>query len=171
MLSASTWERAKADVHVIIDNTLEAVIARHGWDIRSIHRYALGPDPIPYTGDAAEDELKERNVFFSAIMAEELLERLTREAALKRFHEIRNDLILSNIRLVMSIARGRARGDDLDLVDIFQTGVMGLMTAMDRFDAYRGLRFSTFATHWIRQAIGRSRANEGAKRTSSSSCA
>jgi RNA polymerase primary sigma factor len=35
------------------------------------------------------------------------------------------------------------------------------MTAIDSFDAFRGLRFSTFATHWIRQAIGRSQANEG----------
>ncbi|MXZ00864.1 sigma-70 family RNA polymerase sigma factor, partial [Candidatus Poribacteria bacterium] len=101
------------------------------------------------------------NMFFSAIMAEEMLRQMSLETASRRFEAIRNDLILSNIRLVIAIARGRTQGDNLDLVDVFQSGVMGLMTAIDRFDAFRGLRFSTFATHWIRQAIGRSQANEG----------
>ena len=161
LVSASTWEKARTDVHSIIDNTLEDVMARHGWDIRSIHRYALGPDPVPHAGDDTEDELSEMNTFFSAIIAEEMLGRMTFEAVSQRFHDIRDDLILSNIRLVISIARTRAQGDDLDLMDTFQSGVMGLMTAIDRFDAFRGLRFSTFATHWIRQTIGRSQANEG----------
>ena len=63
-------------------------------------------------------------------------------------------LVECNIRLVISIAKAyRSSGIPLD--DLIQEGVIGLITATDRFDVDRGYRFSTYATQWIRQAIGR----------------
>lgn len=66
----------------------------------------------------------------------------------------RQRLIESNMRLVINIARSY-RCKAVPLEDLIQEGAIGLMQAAERFDPARGFRFSTYATHWIRQAIGR----------------
>lgn len=63
-------------------------------------------------------------------------------------------LVEANMRLVINIARGY-RSRQIPIEDLIQEGAIGLMQAADRFDPDRGFRFSTYATHWIRQAIGR----------------
>ncbi len=66
----------------------------------------------------------------------------------------RQRLIESNMRLVINIAK-TYRSKAIPLEDLIQEGAIGLMQAAQRFDPKRGFRFSTYATHWIRQAIGR----------------
>ncbi|HZH99206.1 MAG TPA: RNA polymerase sigma factor RpoD/SigA [Fimbriimonadaceae bacterium] len=66
----------------------------------------------------------------------------------------RQRLIESNMRLVINIAKAY-RNKSIPLEDLIQEGAIGLMQAAERFDPKRGFRFSTYATHWIRQAIGR----------------
>lgn len=63
-------------------------------------------------------------------------------------------LIESNMRLVINIAKSY-RSRAIPLEDLIQEGAIGLMQAAERFDPEKGFRFSTYATHWIRQAIGR----------------
>lgn len=63
-------------------------------------------------------------------------------------------LVEANMRLVINIARGY-RSRQIPLEDLIQEGAIGLMQAADRFDPDRGFRFSTYATHWIRQSISR----------------
>jgi RNA polymerase primary sigma factor len=63
-------------------------------------------------------------------------------------------LIESNMRLVINIAK-TYRNRSIPLEDLIQEGAIGLMQAAERFDPNKGFRFSTYATHWIRQAIGR----------------
>jgi RNA polymerase primary sigma factor len=63
-------------------------------------------------------------------------------------------LIESNMRLVINIAKAY-RNRSMPLEDLIQEGAVGLMQAAKRFDPDKGFRFSTYATHWIRQAIGR----------------
>jgi RNA polymerase primary sigma factor len=64
-------------------------------------------------------------------------------------------LITSNLRLVVSIARKYQGVSDLCLIDTIQEGMLGLIRASEKFDWRKGFRFSTYATLWIRQAIGR----------------
>jgi len=74
--------------------------------------------------------------------------------------EARQRMVESNLRLVISIAkRYRCRG--LSFEDLIQEGIIGLMAAIQRYDPEKGYRFSTYATHWIRQAIGRAIDNHG----------
>ncbi len=63
-------------------------------------------------------------------------------------------LVEANMRLVINIAK-TYRNRAMPLEDLIQDGAIGLMQAADRFDPDKGYRFSTYATHWVRQAIGR----------------
>lgn len=85
----------------------------------------------------------------SAQQEEELTRRIQDGDA-----EARQRLIECNMRLVINIARSY-RCKAVPLEDLIQEGAIGLMQAAERFDPSRGFRFSTYATHWIRQAIGR----------------
>jgi len=74
--------------------------------------------------------------------------------------EARRKIIISNLRLVVSIAK-KYLYFGLPLQDLIEEGNMGLMKAVDRFDPERGFKFSTYATWWIRQAITRALSNYG----------
>jgi RNA polymerase sigma-32 factor len=84
----------------------------------------------------------------SAEEEHELATRLTRDNDL----EAAKNLILSHLRLVVSIARGYS-GYGLPQADLIQEGNLGLMKAVKRFDPERGVRLVSFAVHWIKAEI------------------
>jgi RNA polymerase primary sigma factor len=69
--------------------------------------------------------------------------------------EAKERMINSNLRLVVSIARKYQGVGQLSLLDLIQEGMFGLIRAAEKYDWRKGFRFSTYATLWIRQAIGR----------------
>ncbi|MCU1496706.1 MAG: hrdD [Acidimicrobiales bacterium] len=76
--------------------------------------------------------------------------RLDRSAA-----RAKDRFIRANLRLVVSIARRYPLPPGMELLDLVQEGNLGLEHAVDKFDWRKGFKFSTYATFWIRQAIGR----------------
>ncbi|MFG3217969.1 sigma-70 family RNA polymerase sigma factor [Streptomyces sp. NPDC048185] len=73
----------------------------------------------------------------------------------------RDCLVIHNLRLVHSLVRPHLE-QGLDYDDLVQHGALGLMRAARKFDPTMGNKFSTYATWWIRQAITRAIADEGA---------
>jgi len=86
-------------------------------------------------------------------------ERRRLRRAIEAGERARQQLITSNLRLVVSVAKRFAR-PTMPLADAIQSGNIGLMRAVERFDHSRGFKFSTYATWWIRQAISRAVAEE-----------
>lgn len=67
----------------------------------------------------------------------------------------RNKMIESNMRLVLTIARGFRSTGSMGLDDLVQEGSMGLIRAIEKFDPNLGFKFSTYAYHWVKQFIER----------------
>jgi RNA polymerase primary sigma factor len=115
------------------------------------------PGETPGISDDPENQILNR--YLADIARFPLLDR-EEEVALGRARRdagptaewARRRLILSNLRLVVYLAR-RYRNRGLAYLDVIEEGNLGLITAADRFDPERGIRFATYASWWIRQAI------------------
>jgi RNA polymerase primary sigma factor len=99
-----------------------------------------------------------RSPYFAALSAVPLLSAAEERDLARRVaagdRAARDHLVRANLRLVVNIARGYC-GRGLDLMDLVGEGNVGLMRAADKFDGAREFRFATYATYWIKQAIGR----------------
>ena len=103
-------------------------------------------------GRAAEAELE---VAHPTPRRRRELQRTIRNAS-----DARRRFIQANLRLVVSVAR-KYEASGLPVLDLIQEGNLGLMRAVEKFDHTQGFKFSTYATWWIRQAIGRAIADHG----------
>src|SRR6185295_2475858 len=121
-------------------------------------------EPAGYrNGDLAETTTDALQLFFNEMRRYPLLSKEEEIELSQRIErgdlEAKERLINSNLRLVVSNAR-RYMGQDLNLLDLIQEGILGLIRAAEKFDWRKGYKFSTYATWWIRQAIERGIANK-----------
>ena len=129
-----------------------------GGDLLRRYLDEIGAHPLL----SAADEVELGNMIATGRVAIEQIElggldaqaRTDLDAVIERASKARRRFIQSNLRLVVSVAR-RYQGSGLALLDLIQEGNLGLMRAVEKFDPSRGFKFSTYATWWIRQAIGR----------------
>ena len=124
-------------------------------------------EPASYrNGDLAETTTDALQLFFNEMRRYPLLtkeEEIELAKAIERGDlDAKERLVNSNLRLVVSNARRYMR-QDLNLLDLIQEGILGLIRAAEKFDWRKGYKFSTYATFWIRQAI--QRALESKERT------
>ena len=77
------------------------------------------------------------------------------DRTIRSAEKAKDRFIRSNLRLVVSVARRYPLPPGMELLDLIQEGNLGLEHAVDKFDWRKGFKFSTYATFWIRQAIGR----------------
>jgi len=87
-----------------------------------------------------------------------ILDRFQKVDELAEFS--RKVLVVANLRLVVSVAK-QFVGRGISFLDVIQEGNIGLLRAVEKFDYRRGFKFSTYATWWIRQGIGRAIADQG----------
>src|SRR3982750_3967404 len=105
---------------------------------------------LPSTAGSLESYIQAVNRF--PLLTEEEEMRLAREYRDNEDVNAARQLVLSHLRLVVSIARGYL-GYGLPHSDLIQEGNIGLMKAVKRFDPERGVRLVSFAIHWIRAEI------------------
>lgn len=112
-----------------------------------------------------QNELNLISLYLSDLRKHDLLDKDEELELLRRIkenndEEAKNKLILSNLRLVISVAK-KSSGSGLPLIDLISEGNLGLLKAIEKFDCNKGQRFSTYAVWWIRQAIKKSIINMG----------
>jgi RNA polymerase primary sigma factor len=118
----------------------------------------------PVASDQESGARDSLEVFFEQARVHPLLTAAEEVELAKRIErgdlEAKERMINSNLRLVVSQAR-RYQGLGLEMGDLVQEGMLGLIRAVEKFDWRRGFKFSTYGTLWIRQAIQRGLQNTG----------
>jgi len=106
-----------------------------------------------------QEKLRELETFYGTSHTELRITIKDIKAGEEEADQAKQELIVANLRLVVSIAK-KYTNRGLQFLDLIQEGNIGLMKAVEKFEYRRGYKFSTYATWWIRQAITRAIADQ-----------
>jgi RNA polymerase primary sigma factor len=142
------------------------VTAEHAGTADLVRMYLREIGRVPLLNAAQEVELSKRveaGLFAEHKLAtdSDLVPDLHRDLKLlvRDGEAAKQQLVSANLRLVVSVAK-KYSGRGMTLLDLVQEGNLGLIRAVEKFDYAKGYKFSTYATWWIRQAIGRALADQ-----------
>ncbi|ADI39282.1 RNA polymerase sigma factor rpoD [Waddlia chondrophila 2032/99] len=108
---------------------------------------------------AAKRKLKKKELAAGRSLEEYKKDVRMLQRWMDKSQEAKREMVESNLRLVISIAK-KYTNRGLSFLDLIQEGNMGLMKAVEKFEYRRGYKFSTYATWWIRQAVTRAIADQ-----------
>ncbi|PJD96320.1 MAG: RNA polymerase subunit sigma [Parachlamydia sp.] len=109
--------------------------------------------------NAAKRKLKKRELAAGRSLEDFKKDVRMLQRWMDKSQEAKREMVESNLRLVISIAK-KYTNRGLSFLDLIQEGNMGLMKAVEKFEYRRGYKFSTYATWWIRQAVTRAIADQ-----------
>ena len=139
-------------------------LERIGLEVREARPEELSPktEEVVYEADQPSGAGDSLQLFLADVGRHKLLTAAQEVILAKRIERgdliAKRQMIESNLRLVVSIAKGY-RGLGVPFLDLIQEGTLGLNRAVEKFDWRRGYKFSTYATWWIRQSVQRAVAN------------
>jgi RNA polymerase sigma factor (sigma-70 family) len=138
--------RAENQTHT----NLKAALSAYDRGVKVLLRYPLDPETLYQWSKEVAENSGALGVFCEVDRFRRIARIIRR--LVRRLDEARDRLVMPNLRLVMrEVFRFPTKG--MYESDLFQEGFLGLSKAVFRFDPERNLRFSTYATHWIRQSI------------------
>jgi RNA polymerase primary sigma factor len=153
--------------HELVDTDVEDLtreLERIGLEVREARPEEKKPaDEVVYEADQPSGAGDSLQLFLADVGRHKLLTAAQEVILAKRIERgdpvAKRQMIESNLRLVVSIAKGY-RGLGVPFLDLIQEGTLGLNRAVEKFDWRRGYKFSTYATWWIRQAVARALADK-----------
>jgi len=149
-------------VDTLVDKVPDKMVDKYGFSDSDMD--VVEPLSISTIGEKTDDGVK---LFLSNLSSSKMLKHEeeiiisqlleSNDEETKKFAT--NQLLTSNLRLVISIAK-KYINRGIEIEDLIQEGSIGLMKAIDKYDWSKGNKFSTYATWWIRQAITRAIADQ-----------
>ncbi len=131
--------------------------------LKQISRYELltiaEEQEIGISLEKLDERVEELKTEFDNDLISQEDHRIQKKILEEQIKKLKNKMIQSNLRLVVSIAK-KYQHRGMSLLDLIDEGNIGLIEAVDRFDYTKGCRFSTYGTWWIRQAIIKSLADK-----------
>ncbi len=159
--STTTGRKGATSMPITVNTVSEDSVRDY---LRQIGRTALLTGEQEYelaerieTGVLAQQRLDENAAAAIELSA---AERRQLQRAIRDGQQAKDHMVRANLRLVVSIAKHYPIPAGMSLLDLTQEGTFGLIRAIEKFEHRRGLKFSTYATWWIKQSIGRALADQ-----------
>lgn len=151
--------------HNIIDDFVEVILRAYDRFLfleKEIQEITPRAERNKFAGSklaAAKRKLKKRELAAGRTLDDFKKDVKMLQRWMDKSQEAKREMVESNLRLVISIAK-KYTNRGLSFLDLIQEGNMGLMKAVEKFEYRRGYKFSTYATWWIRQAVTRAIADQ-----------